>query len=61
MSNKTAWRRVIDVYEYAVEAADGKRVVVYNDFPAFEVGHCVTLFASTQPSYPRISPVGRCP
>lgn len=52
---------IIDVYEYTVEAADGKRVAVYNDFPALEVEHCVTLFTSPKPSYPRISPVGRCP
>jgi hypothetical protein len=52
---------IIDVYEYTVETAGHERVLVYNDFASFEVGHCVTLFTSPAPGYPRISPVGRCP
>lgn len=52
---------VIDVYEYTVESGDGRRTSVYNDYPAFEIGHCVTLFTSSKPSYPRISPTGGCP
>jgi hypothetical protein len=52
---------VIDLYEYTVETGDGQRTSVVNDYSAFEIGHCVTLFTASKPSYPRISPVGRCP
>jgi hypothetical protein len=52
---------VIDIYEYTVETAGQERLLVYNDFASFEIGHCVTLFTSSRPGYPRISPVGRCP
>jgi hypothetical protein len=50
----------IAIYEYAVETNEKATVRVLSEYFAFEVGQCVTLFTSDQPTYPRISQGSGC-
>jgi len=45
----------IPVYEYSVREKDGAITNVRSEAPAFEIGHCVKLLYSIQPTYPRIA------
>lgn len=51
---------VIPVYEYAVMERDRKVTTVLSEAPVFEIGQCVKLFNSDQPSYPRIAYDAEC-
>lgn len=50
----------ISIYEYTVRTNDGRTVSVPSEYPAFEVGQCVTLFTSPRPTYPRIANGSGC-
>src|SRR5260221_319993 len=64
--NSTALRDArggaIDLFEYHVKTADGRRLTVYSEYFAYKVGDCVTLLESSKPTYPRIAPAdsGTC-
>ena len=50
----------VKVYAYRVKNEAGVEVTVLSEYPAFEVGDCVILFQSSQPTYPRIARGGGC-
>jgi hypothetical protein len=50
----------IPIYEYTVQEADGSQTRVYSEYFAYEPGHCVVLFKSEKPTYPRIAPGSNC-
>lgn len=50
LEEKKTW---IPIYEYQVQMADGRSVFVNTDYAHTEIGECVKVFESADPSYPR--------
>jgi hypothetical protein len=50
----------VSIYQYEVEKKDKSVVRVFNEASGFEIGSCVVLFESDQPTYSRIAFGGNC-
>lgn len=50
----------IPIYEYGVVDQHKNTTNVFSEYPAFDLGQCLKLFTSQQPSYPRLAYGASC-
>lgn len=53
----TAW---IPIYEYTVADRNKTTATIQSEYSGFEVGQCLKLFTSIQPTYPRLAYGAAC-
>ena len=50
----------LTLYEYVVAFPNGNKLSVFSDYQFYEIGHCVKVFQSDSPTYPRLAPGWDC-